>query len=159
MTQDQKPDFYKMFDALTTNEQQHSVYSKMVSDLESPCQENMQKFVANETLCRILHAVEGVASEAGEQVDQIKKAMAYGKPIDLVNMDEEMGDVLWYIQLYCNARGFNLTHLMAMNYAKLRIRYGDKFSTEACLNRNLEVERQNLEASASTATLRVQHDN
>jgi NTP pyrophosphatase (non-canonical NTP hydrolase) len=53
----------------------------------------------------ILHAILGIASESGEIVDVYKKQFAYGKPMDLINLDEEFGDLLWYIQLYANARG------------------------------------------------------
>lgn len=129
---------------------QLKAYETMVADLESPVQEKMIVATQSSTTdCRIIHACLGISSESGEIMDVIKKLMAYGKPIDHVNLDEEFGDLMWYVQLYCNARNITIQELMAMNYAKLRVRYGNKFSEEACFNRDLTVERQNLEASQS----------
>ena len=149
MSNDVKPDYLGEFKAQTLPHQLHA-YSRMVDSLESPVQELMQAATRQVVDCRIIHAALGIASESGEIADAVKKLMAYGKPLDLVNLDEEMGDILWYIQLYCNVRKIRIEELMAVNYAKLRTRYGDKFSQEACFNRNLELERQNLEASIST---------
>lgn len=145
--------YYTEFAKQSVPHQLHA-YSQMVDSLESPVKDFMQAAVLTTANCRAIHVALGIASEAGEIADAIKKLMAYGRPLDLVNLDEEIGDVLWYIQLYCNVRKVRIEEIMAQNYAKLRTRYGDKFSQEACFNRNLEVERQNLEAS--TSTFRVQ---
>lgn len=96
----------------------------------------------------VLHAMFGIASESGEIVDVFKKRFAYGKEIDYVNLDEEMGDLLWYIQLYANARNKTLADLIQMNMDKLAKRYKDNlFTSKDALNRNLEQERQALEAA------------
>jgi len=83
----------------------------------------------------ILHAALGVASEAGEFADPVKKAIFYGKPVDLVNMDEEVGDILWYLALYCNTRGIIMGELMDRNIAKLRKRYPEKFTEDGAIAR------------------------
>lgn len=44
----------------------------------------------------ILHMECGMFTEAGEMVDQIKKHFAYGKELDIVNLQEEWGDFMWY---------------------------------------------------------------
>jgi NTP pyrophosphatase (non-canonical NTP hydrolase) len=95
----------------------------------------------------ILHAVMGVSTEAGELLDVAKKAMFYGKDVDLINLDEEIGDVLWYIAIYCNARGTTIEELAHMNNQKLKVRFPDKFSTFHANNRDLEAERKSLETN------------
>lgn len=93
----------------------------------------------------IIHAAIGIATEAGEFLDPIKKSMFYGKPVDLVNMDEEVGDILWYIAIYLNARGLTFERIFAQNNAKLKKRYPDKFNEHQALNRDLLGERKVLE--------------
>lgn len=43
------------------------------------------------------HMNSGIITEIGEGVDPIKKHIAYGKPLDLVNVGEEVADCIWYI--------------------------------------------------------------
>jgi len=100
----------------------------------------------------ILHAIIGIATEGAELLDPIKKAMFYGKPLDMVNFDEEIGDILWYVAIYCEARGINILDIMRQNNAKLRSRYPEKFGTQEALFRDLETERAVLEAHDPHAT-------
>jgi NTP pyrophosphatase (non-canonical NTP hydrolase) len=90
----------------------------------------------------VLHAIVGISTESGELLDVAKKAMFYGKAVDFVNLDEEMGDVLWYIAIYANARGTTIEELARVNNQK---RFPDKFTTYHANNRNLPAERANLE--------------
>lgn len=93
----------------------------------------------------IIHGGLGVATEAGELLDGLKKKHAYGKPLDLVNFREEIGDVLWYLALLCRGAGTTLDQVAERNIAKLRARYPEKFTSENALNRNLAAERAILE--------------
>lgn len=43
----------------------------------------------------------GVLTEIGEALDIFKKFLAYKKPIDLVNLGEELADIAWYIVNKC----------------------------------------------------------
>lgn len=97
----------------------------------------------------ILHAVIGISTEAGELLDPFKKYMFYGKLIDFVNLDEEIGDVLWYIAIYAQARGITISDLCGKNSRKLKHRYPDKFKTKDALNRDLDGERQILEGNTT----------
>lgn len=99
----------------------------------------------------VLHALVGISTEAGELLDVAKKAMFYGKAVDYVNLDEEMGDVLWYVAIYCNARGIEIGELMQRNINKLRTRFPSSFTEEAANNRDLAAERKTLEANADAA--------
>lgn len=93
----------------------------------------------------LLHGGMGVATEAGELLDQIKKQYAYGKDLDIVNLREEIGDIMWYCALLCRATGTTLDQVAYRNIEKLRTRYPEKFTAEKALNRNLVAERAALE--------------
>lgn len=43
----------------------------------------------------------GVITEVGEALDIFKKLLAYKKPMDLVNLGEELADMSWYIVNKC----------------------------------------------------------
>jgi NTP pyrophosphatase (non-canonical NTP hydrolase) len=43
----------------------------------------------------------GVITEIGETLDIFKKFLAYNKPMDLVNLGEELADISWYIVNKC----------------------------------------------------------
>lgn len=94
---------------------------------------------------RLLHAAMGMATEAGEFLDPIKKHLFYGKPLDLVNLREEVGDLLWYIAIACDALDTTIDAEMQRNIAKLRKRYPEKFTSEAANERDLTAERAILE--------------
>ena len=51
----------------------------------------------------LLHMELGIITEVGEALDIFKKNLAYGKPIDYVNLGEELADICWYI---CNYQTF-----------------------------------------------------
>lgn len=44
-----------------------------------------------------LHMRLGVITEFGEVLDMIKKHIAYNKALDLVNIQEEISDICWYL--------------------------------------------------------------
>lgn len=168
----------------------------------------------------MFHMNSGIVTEIGEAIDPIKKFIAYKKPIDTVNVGEEIADCCWYIAnkariflsqeqkdsiwgkmdvftvcmkdfesqerlkissiydaaniLFCitpvgyldNVKdlrscvgvpdvvllhkvadyfGLDFWQLLTNNIAKLQVRYPEKFTEEAALNRNLEAERKELE--------------
>lgn len=96
---------------------------------------------------RLVHSMIGLATEAGEIQDMMKKHLFYGKEIDRVNLVEELGDIMWYVGLACSELGVTLDEVMAKNNAKLAARYGDVFTEDAALNRDLNKERETLEES------------
>ena len=93
----------------------------------------------------LLHGVLGLITEAAELAEVLKKQHAYGKPIDRVNLKEELGDVLWYLPLLCRALDTDMESIAEMNIAKLKLRYPNKFSKEDAITRNLTAERGLLE--------------
>lgn len=70
-----------------------------------------------------LHAALGVAGEAGELADAIKKEHIYGKPTDRKNIVEELGDLRFYIQAVQQLYGITEQEVLQQNANKLCIRY------------------------------------
>lgn len=95
-------------------------------------------------LIRLRHAADGLTTETGELVDSLKKWCFYGKNLDHDNLIEELGDILWYVALACNALNATMERVMEKNIAKLRARYPDKFTSENAINRDLEAEKKAL---------------
>ena len=73
--------------------------------------------------CEMLHMAIGISGEAGELLDAIKKAVIYRKELDVANVREELGDLLFYIQGMANLIGSTLPELITANMDKLRLRY------------------------------------
>jgi len=94
---------------------------------------------------RLLHGGIGLATEAGEFLDAIKKHVFYGKEIDKVNLREEMGDLFWYCAIIADELGVDFKDVMQRNITKLKTRYGEKFSQDKANTRDLETERKILE--------------
>lgn len=99
-------------------------------------------------LSRLVHAAMGMQTEAAELTDMLKKHTIYGKTFDPVNVLEEVGDTLWYAALALSACGYTMEQSMETVIAKLKKRYPEGFTEEAALKRNLDKERQALEAGA-----------
>lgn len=91
------------------------------------------------------HMIMGMATEIGELIDVFKKNLAYGKELDVVNIKEEIGDIMFYVASFCRINGFNLEDIINTNVQKLETRYPEKFTKDSALNRDLKKERQILE--------------
>lgn len=77
----------------------------------------------------------GVAGEAGEVADLIKKELGHGHPADPDKMCKELGDVLWYVATLAASYDLTLDEVARANTRKLRARYPDGFSTAASIAR------------------------
>lgn len=93
----------------------------------------------------IVHAIIGVATEAGELLEALTLSLFDNEEFDVVNLKEEIGDVMWYLAIAAVRGGFTLTQSQRVNIAKLAERYGDKFTAEKALIRDLIAERKILE--------------
>lgn len=77
------------------------------------------------------HMAMGVAGEAGELVDAIKRITVYEKEPDLENIREELGDLLFYMQRLAFVFELPLKEILQSNVEKLEKRYHQKkFSVE-----------------------------
>jgi NTP pyrophosphatase (non-canonical NTP hydrolase) len=70
-----------------------------------------------------LHMSVGISGEAGELLDAVKKAVIYRKPLDIANVKEEAGDIIFYITGILDSIGSNLDEVIAENMEKLSKRY------------------------------------
>lgn len=85
--------------------------------------------------CHRLHMAVGISGEAGELLDAVKKATIYRKPLDIANIVEECGDLLFYIAGMLDSIGVDIESAMAANVSKLSIRYGKSYSDAAAIQR------------------------
>jgi NTP pyrophosphatase (non-canonical NTP hydrolase) len=83
----------------------------------------------------LMHAAIGIAGEAGELADAIKKVWVYNQPINFKNIVEELGDLEWYMQALRNMLGIERQDTIDANVAKLNKRYADGYSDEAAQKR------------------------
>lgn len=95
----------------------------------------------------IVHMLFGIITEAGELTDIFKKSLAYGKEVDWVNVNEELGDLMFYIASFCRINGINLQEVIDTNVKKLESRYPEKFTQYHATNRDLDKEREILEGN------------
>lgn len=77
----------------------------------------------------------GLAGEAGEFADHIKKHIAQGHDLDQGLLILELGDILWYVANAARVLNVPLSLVANGNIAKLKLRYGDAFTTEASIHR------------------------
>lgn len=73
----------------------------------------------------------GLAGEAGELVDYIKKVLFHGHEFDRDKFVKEGGDVLHYLAGLCTMYDVTLEELATENLVKLQKRYPNGFSHEA----------------------------
>lgn len=102
-----------------------------------------------------LHMILGMQTESAEIADVYKKNIAYGKDLDLVNVKEEIGDLMFYIVNLCTLKGWDLEDIMQTNIDKLKARFPGDFSNENALNRDLEKERRILESDYRTPIIEM----
>ncbi len=108
--------------------------------------ENAKEITMTLRQSRLDHAASGLATEAGEFVDQIKRHIHYGFALDVVNCKEELGDLMWYIGIAADELGYSLSDIMETNILKLKARYTDgKFTKDEAEARNINKERKILE--------------
>lgn len=99
----------------------------------SPAENNMEQ---------LEHSMFGIVTEAGELLDTMKKHKYYKRKLDISNVIEEIGDVLYYVAVACNALNIEFEDCFKLVTDKLKLRYGDKFNSSLAADRNLVAEKQ-----------------
>jgi NTP pyrophosphatase (non-canonical NTP hydrolase) len=84
---------------------------------------------------RLIISALGLAGEAGEFANIVKKLTAHGHDISADVLAEELGDVLWYLAEAATTSGLSLGDIARQNVEKLRRRYPEGFSEERSRNR------------------------
>lgn len=110
---------------------------------EAPVTEELTTRMVN--CIRPLHALMGMATEVGELIDQYKRHIFYGAPLDPINIKEEMGDKFWYDSLMLDVQNASFEECFQMMVNKLKKRYPEKFTELDAVQRDLEGERKVLE--------------
>lgn len=112
--------------------------------------ENVARAIAvmqDPKLVRLLHSILGMATEVGELIEAFGNHMfpAKQKPLDEVNLKEEVGDLMWYQGIFADVMDTTFEEMQETNNRKLRARYPEKFTEKHAIERDLVSERQVLE--------------
>jgi len=84
----------------------------------------------------LMHTAAGISGEAGELLDAVKKHWAYGKPLDMENVREELGDIMFYVTAMMNVLDLDEEEIIWANVEKLEARYpGITYSDAAAIAR------------------------
>ena len=103
-------------------------------------QEEMKRFIGHTPIkvedSSLIMAAMGLAGEAGEFCDLVKKEIFHGKDRSKEHAIKELGDICWYLALACNELGVSLEEVFDVNIDKLSKRYSSgQFSVEEANNR------------------------
>lgn len=82
----------------------------------------------------------GLAGEIGEVIDIMKKHIYQGKELDITDVIEEVGDVLWYIANFCNVNNITMDECMESNIKKLKKRFPNGFTIKDANQRKDKME-------------------
>ena len=102
---------------------------------DAPISFNIQNFI---------HAIIGIATEAGELVDALLLCTHEDQPLNFLNIKEECGDLFWYLAILSRTIGVDFEQIQAANIAKLKARFPKKFNAEQAESRDLEAEKEAL---------------
>ncbi len=84
---------------------------------------------------RLMVAALGLAGEAGEFANLVKKLTAHGHDISPETLADELGDVLWYVAEAATACNLHMEDIAQGNVHKLQERYPQGFAQERSINR------------------------
>lgn len=72
----------------------------------------------------------GLAGEAGEVADLVKKSVYHQQGLDREKLIKELGDVCWYLTAICSGLGITLEEVAQANIKKLQARFPEGYSPE-----------------------------
>jgi len=98
-------------------------------DLFDQYQKNAKKTLNSEVEEPYLYANlgMGLAGEAGEVCDYLKKVVFHGHSLDKDKVCDELGDVLWYLANLADIIDIPLSEVAEKNIKKLQKRYPNGF--------------------------------
>ena len=88
-----------------------------------------------DSMDHLMNGCLGLAGEAGECADLLKKSMYQDGRDIKEKMIDELGDVLWYVSETATALGIWLDQVAEHNIEKLKKRYPEGFDAERSLHR------------------------
>jgi NTP pyrophosphatase (non-canonical NTP hydrolase) len=114
-------------------------YQQFVNSIVKPGDEIVRQLTPQQA--HLLHMAVGVSGEAGELLDAVKKHCVYQKQIDIDNIKEEAGDILFYLTGLLNELELSLEDCIIANREKLSRRYASgSYSNEQAIARADKVE-------------------
>jgi len=106
----------------------------LVTALVKPAEDVLEKLTPFQA--DLIHSMMGIAGEAGELLDAVKKHVIYQKPLDLENVVEELGDMEFYMEQMRQRLGITREQTIEHNIVKLSKRYSAmKYSDGAAIER------------------------
>lgn len=117
--------------------------------LPIPQYDNAQEAFKIDGCLHMLHAVLGLASEAGEIAIDLEHYVFFGDELDSTNLLLEGGDIQWFAARMADGLGTTIEQLQEMNIAKLKARFPEGFTQDKALNRDTTEERKAAEPSES----------
>lgn len=102
----------------------------------------MDKDACNNVNMSILHGLVGLSTEVGEIAEEMHAALAEGRELNMGNIVEETGDLMWYLALILRECGVSFEDAAKKNIEKLSKRYPDGFTTQDAVNRDIDAEQQ-----------------
>jgi len=96
-------------------------FTKMTLALAKDGSQIKQELTPEQT--NLIHMVIGISGEAGELLDAVKKHTIYQKPLDVVNVKEEIGDIFFYLFNLIDSLGLTFEEIIQGNMDKLSVRY------------------------------------
>ena len=104
-----------------------------LNEYQALAQRTSNRALANKG--HLLNGVLGLAGEAGECADLVKKHYYQDGRNYVDDLEDELGDVLWYVAETAMALGLTLEEVAARNVEKLKKRYPEGFEAERSLHR------------------------
>lgn len=90
--------------------------------------------ISNREMMIILCAI-GLAGEAGEVAELVKKGIFHQHGLNEEKLKKELGDCLWYIASLCTKLDLSMSEVMEDNIEKLTKRYPNGYSSEDSIKR------------------------
>ena len=109
------------------------------------------KVILESVNTRIVHGIVGNITEAAEMAEALIKYLDEGA-FDVVNLIEEKADIDWYQAVLADELGFPIEASYELLIAKLAQRYGDAFTDEAAVLRDIGSERDVIERHLKART-------
>jgi NTP pyrophosphatase (non-canonical NTP hydrolase) len=110
-----------------------AAYADMVARLAKPGADILANLDPLDT--HLIHMAMGVAGEAGELLDAVKRATIYRHSLDVGNVIEELGDLEFYLEGIRQAIRTSRELVLEKNMVKLSVRYGAVYSDQAARER------------------------
>lgn len=108
-------------------------FQEMVAALIKPGEDILSSLTPEKV--NLWHLATGVAGEAGELLDAIKKHVVYNKELDRANVIEELGDLIFYMEGLMQALDLEGSEIIQANIDKLSVRYAQGYSDRAAQDR------------------------